>query len=265
MFENQIIQGDAFVTLKQFPDNSIDMILTSPPYDDLRDYNKFTFNFEGIAKELYRVLKDGHVLVWIVGDRTNDGDESGTSFKQALYFKEVGFKLNDTMIYKKNGVSNPADSWKRYNQIFEYMFILTKGKLITWNPLKDKPNKHYGRELDITKRKNNGKTFIDPKISIGSHSLRTNIWEYNTGYNRSTIDKIAYEHPAIFPEKLAEDHIKSWSNENDIILDPFMGSGTTVKMALKNNRKFIGIELNPEYIKIADKRLKPYLNQTRLI
>lgn len=253
MMKNQVIQGDCLEVMKDIPDKSIDMILTSPPYDNLRDYKGYTFNFEGIAREIYRVLKDGGVCVWIVGDATIKGSETGTSFKQALYFKEIGFNLHDTMIWQKDSFTAVGALTSRYAPVFEYMFILSKGNLKTFNPIKDRKNKYFGdsihgkiRQKDGTTRDMSGKNVK----TIGEYGQRFNIWQINAHRQRGE-----GKHPAPFPEKLAEDHILSWSNEGDTILDPMAGSGTTLKMAKKNNRNYIGIEISPEYIDIINKRL----------
>lgn len=239
MHTNQVIHGDCLEVMQNIPDKSIDMILTSPPYDNLRTYNGYSFDFEGIVKELYRVTKDGGVVVWIVGDATIKGSETGTSFKQALYFKEIGFNLHDTMIYEKNSCSFPArKNGNRYSQIFEYMLVFSKGKPKTSNLLCDKKNKWAGHK-DFSKKLKN---------PVPQYSPRNNIWKYTTSFN-------GVKHPAPFPEKLANDHILSWSNPGDIILDPMAGSGTTLKMAKLNNRQFIGIEISQEYIDIINKRL----------
>lgn len=238
---------------------SIDLTVTSPPYDDLRNYNGYRFDFdafEEIAKELYRVTKDGGVVVWVVGDRTNKGSETGTSFKQALYFKEVGFNLHDTMIYEKDSISFPETN--RYSQIFEYMFILSKGKPNTVNIIKDRKNKCYNGRKHIkgNYRTSDGDTQRHNKQNLlQEYGARFNIWRIPTGHQKSSKDKIAFKHPAIFPEKLAEDHIISWSNEGDVVMDIFSGSGTTHKMALLNNRKYIGFEMSQEYINIENERL----------
>ena len=252
--KNTVICADCLDFMKDIPSNSIDMVLTSPPYDNLRTYKGYTFNFEGIAKEIYRVLKDGGVCVWIVGDMVINGSESGTSFKQALFFKEIGFNIHDTMIYKKNG--SPYPEKIRYYQNFEYMFIFSKGKPKTFNPIQDRKNKWLGSWGKRSVRTKSGEIIQANKIECKEYGTRFNIWEINNGAGFSTKDKIAYQHPAIFPEKLAEDHILSWSNEGDTILDPFAGSGTTLKMAKKNNRNYIGIEIAPEYIEIIKKRLQ---------
>lgn len=255
---NKIHCGDNVELMKHLPDNYIDLTVTSPPYDDLRKYNGYSYDFESVAKELYRITKNGGVVVWVVGDKTKNGSESGTSFRQALYFKEIGFNLHDTMIYRKK---NPIPyRHNRYQPCFEYMFVLSKGKPLTFNPILV-PTKNSGiasrlnqRQLngDITNGSGKGKP-------IKSQKFRDNIWEYGVGAGVTTIDKVAFEHPAIFPERLAEDHILSWSNECDIVLDCFMGSGTTAKMALLNNRNYIGIELSQEYIDIANERLSEYV------
>ena len=233
--------GDCLEVMKSMPDASVDLTVTSPPYDNLRTYNGFIFDFEGIAQELYRVTKDGGVVVWIVGDATIKGSESGTSFRQALYFMQCGFNLHDTMIFEKNSSSYPANSKSnRYSQIFEFMFVFSKGKPKTINLIKDKPNKWAGHKDFSGKLKN----------PVPNFSPRNNIWKYTTSFNDKT------GHPAVFPEQLAHDHIASWSNTGDIILDCFMGSGTTGKMAKQLNRNFIGIEISQEYLNIAKERIK---------
>lgn len=232
--------GDCLEVMKTISNASVDLTVTSPPYDNLRTYNGFTFDFEGIAQELYRVTKDGGVVVWIVGDATIKGSESGTSFKQALYFMQCGFNLHDTMIYEKNSSSYPANSKSnRYSQIFEYMFVFSKGKPNTTNLIKDKANKWAGYKDFSGKLKN----------PVPDFSPRNNIWRYTTSFNDKT------GHPAVFPELLAHDHIISWSNKGDIVLDCFLGSGTTGKMAKKLNRNFIGIEISQEYLDIAKERI----------
>ena len=247
---NKVICDDCLVAMKDIPDKSIDMVLTSPPYDNLRTYNGYTFDFEGIAKELFRIVKDGGVVVWVVGDATIKGSETGTSFKQALYFKEIGFNLHDTMIYDKGYAPNPSNV--RYNQSFEFMFIFVKGKILKFNPIKE-GRTTVGNRISTIRLKD-GTTKKEERL-LNSDRTKRNIWHIDNGFMRSSKDKISFEHPAIFPEKLAEDHILSWSNEGDTILDPMAGSGTTLKMAKKNNRKYIGIEISPEYIDIKNKRL----------
>ena len=251
-FKNKVIQGDCLEVMKGIPDKSVDMVLTSPPYDNLRDYKGYTFNFEGIAKEIYRVLKDGGVCVWVVGDATIKGSETGTSFKQALYFKEIGFNLHDTMIYRKINPM-PVKS-NRYLPCFEFMFVLSKGKPKSVNLIREK-TLATGKEKYTGTQQENGKFGVYGK-NRNLERDKYNVWDIKVGSNQSTKDKIAFQHPAIFPEKLAEDHILSWSNEGDIILDPMAGSGTTLKMAKKNNRNYIGIEIAQEYVDIINKRLQ---------
>jgi DNA modification methylase len=258
---NKTHNMDCLEGMKLLDSNSIDLTITSPPYDNLRKYNGYSFDFENIAKELYRVTKDGGVVVWIVGDKTEKGSETLTSFKQALYFKEIGFNVHDTMIYAKNNVYAHDPRNKRYKQCFEYMFILSKGKPNTYNEIKDRPNKHAGKTLIGTKGRTKDGIKRDLKpIIMGDFQARFNIWEYTTGGSVSK-DKVAFKHPAIFPEQMATDHILSWSNENDIVMDIFSGSGTTHKMAYLNNRKYIGFEVSQEYIDIENERLKEYIKQ----
>jgi len=243
--------GDCLEVMKSMDSNSIDLTVTSPPYDNLRTYNGYTFDFEGIAQELYRVTKDGGVVVWIVGDATIKGSETGTSFRQALYFMECGFNLHDTMIWNKPNFSNPSKT--RYHQIFEYMFIFSKGKNKTFNPIKDKKNKYLTCVGKNTMRLANGE-LIEVKKNVGSEfGMRTNVWNMNTVGQEMMCKRPP--HPAMFPEKLAHDHIISWSNEGDTIFDCFLGSGTTGKMAKQLNRNFIGIEISQEYLDIAKERI----------
>lgn len=250
---NQIYNMNCLDGLKLLDDKSIDLTVTSPPYDNLRTYNGYSFDFENIAKELFRVTKDGGVVVWIVNDSTIKGSETGTSFRQALFFKEIGFNLHDTMIYKK---LNPTPSkTNRYQPCFEYMFVLSKGKPKTFNPIMAEKKYIENRASKQYNKKVNGEQIVRPYKSTSNMKLLTNIWEYSVGLNNTTKDKDAFKHPAIFPERLAEDHIISWSNEGDIVLDPFMGSGTTAKMCILNNRNYIGFELSKEYCDIAEQRI----------
>jgi site-specific DNA-methyltransferase (adenine-specific) len=250
---NKVITGNNVEVLRDFPNECIDMVLTSPPYDNLRDYKGYTFDFEGLAKELYRVLKVGGVVVWVVGDAVVNKSETGTSFKQALYFKEIGFNLHDTMIYEKSGI--PFPSMTRYNQSFEFMFVFSKGKPKTVNLITDKKNSMAGESRKKIKQRTKNGFSKSEGWTIKDFGIRNNIWKYKTGSNKSTTDNLAYKHPAIFPEQLAQDHINSWSNEGDIVLDPFNGSGTTTKMAKILGRKYIGIDISEEYNQIAEKRL----------
>jgi len=256
---NKIICGDSLEVLKNMDIDSIDLTITSPPYDNLRAYNGFTLDIEGIIKELYRVTKKGGVVVWVVGDATVNGSESGTSFRQALQFIDAGFKLHDTMIYEKNTSSFPARrNGNRYTQIFEYMFVFSKGKPKTSNLICDKPNKWAGH----TNWGKNTQRGIDGELKetnnikpVPDFSPRNNIWKYNVGGGFACTDKIAHKHPAIFPEKLAEDHILTWSNEGDLVLDIFGGSGTTAKMSVLNKRNFIYIDISEEYCELAKERI----------
>jgi len=228
--------------------------------EKLKENNGYSFPFEQIADELYRVTKKGGVIVWVVGDAVVKGSESGSSFRQALYFMEKGFKLHDTMLYEKNGSSFPARrDGNRYSQIFEYMFVFSKEeKPKTANLICDKKNKWSGWTTfgkKGTMRAKDGVLVEREQKPVAEFSPRNNIWKYNTGKGFTTTDKFAFEHPAIFPELLVEDHILTWTNEGDTVLDPFVGSGTTPKMAHLNNRKWLGIDISKEYVQISKKRL----------
>lgn len=255
----KLLNGDCIAEMQKMESNIIDLTVTSPPYDNLRTYaGTLDWNFDifkQVANELYRITKDGGVVVWVVGDKTESGSETLNSFRQALYFKEIGFNVHDTMIYAKNNVYAHDPRNKRYKQCFEYMFVFSKGKPSTYNEIKDRPNKNAGKKLGGTKgrTKEGVKRDLKPVI-MSDFQARFNIWNYTTGRSVAS-DKIAFEHPAIFPEQLANDHIISWSNEGDIVFDPFMGSGTTGKMAKLNNRRFIGIEKVEDYFEIAKNRI----------
>ena len=244
---NKCYNENCLDTMARMPDCFVDMTVTSPPYDNLRNYNGYSFSFESVAKELFRVTKQGGVVIWVIGDATIKGSETGTSFKQALFFKEIGFNLHDTMIYEKLNPMPKND--KRYEPAFEYMFIFTKGKIKTFNPIL-LPCKHAGEKNSGTQYTANGslkKKWGNGK-PVKKTKVKSNIWAYPVGNGR-------VGHPAIFPEQLANDHILSWSNEGDLVYDPFMGSGTTAKMALVNKRNWIGSEISEEYCKMIERRL----------
>lgn len=245
---NQIICADNVELLSQFPDECIDLTVTSPPYDNLRTYKGFNFDFEGVANQLYRVTKQGGVVVWVVADATINGSETGTSFKQALYFKEVGFNIHDTMIYAKN--SYLYRSSNRYGDQFEYMFVLSKGRPKTFNPIMISCSTFGRKGIRLSSKDDYGAAprYRGTVIAVKEKKTDHNIWimcPSNT----------TYDHPAIFPKQLAHDHIISWSNEGDTVLDPFSGSGTTCEQAKETNRKYIGIDCSEEYCNIARKRL----------
>ena len=251
--------GDSREVLRGIFSESIDLTVTSPPYDNLRTYNdslEWNFDiFKEIAQELFRVTKQGGVVVWVIGDATIKGSETGTSFKQALYFKEIGFNLHDTMIWRKPNAMPQVDR-TRYTQSFEYMFIFSKGKPTTFNPIKTGCVNSKGK-LTITQRRSDGLKAFGTGYGNQRKQERFlhNVWSYNVGKHQTTKDHEAFKHPAIFPEALARDHIISWSNEGDTVLDPFMGSGTTGKMAKLLNREFIGIEKDKEYYDLAKNRI----------
>lgn len=249
-----IFNEDCLETMNRIQNDSIDMVLTSPPYDGLREYNGYFFDFKSISQELFRITKQGGVVVWVVADQTIEGNETGTSFEQALFFKKIGFNLFDTMIYLKpprGAVGNNNTYW----QTFEYMFVFTKGKPKTINLIKDRANKDVRDGDNGTKRLKDGSLLNVKRAGYTQFGRRTNVWEYKTGNGHSATDLIAHKHPAIFPEKLAIDHIYSWTNEGDIVYDPFMGSGTTAIAAKTLNRQYIGSEISQEYCLIAQTRI----------
>ena len=258
---NKVINKDCVLGMKEMEKEFVDLVVTPPPYDNLRKYKGYDFNFEEIAQELVRVLKPGGVIVWVVGDATIKGSETGSSFKQALHFMSLGLNLHDTMIYEKNSMSMPDVN--RYYQKFEYMFVFSKGKPKTVNLLRDRENKAKRWSKKFTTTNPDGtKVQRERSLEKDKYGVRFNIWKYNTGKGFTTKEKLT--HPAPFPEKLAEDHILSWSNEGDLVLDPMAGSGTTGKMAVINNRKFKGFDVSEDYCKEANERIKRAQTQLKL-
>lgn len=258
MREDYIEKGDCLELLKSLPDECIDLTITSPPYDNLRDYTGYTWDFENICMELYRVTKKGGVVVWIVADGTMKGSETGTSFRQALFFMHCGFLLNDTMIWEKDSFSFPESV--RYPQVFEYMFIFSKGRPKTFNPIRDRKNKHYGMAIHGTYRQKDGSTIPRGERwtdngGVKEYGFRFNVWNIPAEHNNKT------GHPAVFPEAIALDHIRTWSNKGDVVLDIFLGSGTTAIASIRLERHYIGFEISDEYFEIASKRIEARLNE----
>lgn len=254
MAKYKLFTGDNVEILRrEIPDNFIQLTVTSPPYDNLRAYNGFKWDFEALARELYRVTKPGGVVVWVVADATVNGSETGTSFRQALYFKECGFNIHDTMIWNKGGFTAVGSLRTRYGPVFEYMFVLSKGSVQVFNPLKDRKNRKAGQRMVGTIRQADG-TFR-PMSNQGAirpeYGQRFNVWDMPAEMSNA----IRSTHPAVFPEALARDHIISWSNPGDTVLDPFLGSGTTGKMAAQLGRFFIGCDISSEYVEIARARI----------
>ena len=250
----KLLHGDCLELMKDIPDNSIDCCITSPPYDDLRTYeNSLNWNFDifsKIALELIRVLKKGGVIVWVVNDASIKGSETGTSFRQALFFKDNGLNIHDTMIWDKASCAFPSKN--RYYQSFEYMFVFSKGSPKNVFQISDRPNKWAGTKTHGTSRQKNGSLKQITKRIISDFGVRFNIWRISNPGKKGTI------HPATFPEALVNDHLISWTKEKDIILDPFMGSGTTGAAAANLKRQFIGIEKEEKYFNIAKNRIFLY-------
>ena len=249
----KIYNEDCLQTMQRMDNESIDFVITSPPYDNIRNYNGYRFDFEDTAKELFRIIKTGGVVVWVVGDATINGSETGTSFRQALKFMEIGFRLHDTMIYYKN---NPMpQTGNRYHQMFEYMFCFSKESPKTFNPITEQTK--YRGLANMKNRGKNGELNYE-KVERTTEKKVGNVFFYSIGGGISTKDKIAYKHPAIFPEKLVVDQILTWTNEFDSVYDPFMGSGTTAKVSELLHRKWLGSEISKEYVDIAEQRLMEY-------
>jgi site-specific DNA-methyltransferase (adenine-specific) len=271
--ENKIHCADCVEYMKKMEENSVDLTITSPPYDNLRDLDG-DFDFENIARGLYRVTKEGGVVVWVVGDATINGSETGTSFKQALLFMEIGFNLHDTMIYAKSGVTFSSEG--RYTQVFEYMFVFSKGKPKTFNPICDEPKLWQGSWGTLSTRNKDGSLTARNLENEGKGSSgraegseygfkqRTNIWKIRNGHGFGSKDDMVILHPSTFPEQLARDMTISWSNPGDLVFDCMAGSGTTLKVAKMNNRNYLGVDINEEYCRIARQRLAMVLDTREL-
>lgn len=251
---NQLYVADCVEFMARLDAGSVDLTVTSPPYDNLRHYNGYSFNFEAIAHGLFRVTKPGGVVVWVVGDKINGGRRTLSSFRQGLFFQEIGFRMHDVMIYRKK--NTPFMRSNAYTNAYEFMFVLSKGSPKTFNPLKE-PTVRSGYEMLVH---NKGPDAVNNKVlkELKSEKTRTNVWAYAVGMGGTTRDKVAFRHPAVFPEKLAADHIWSWTEPGDLVFDPMCGSGTTPKMALLAGRDYIGVDISPEYISVATQRMEAY-------
>lgn len=252
----RLMMGDCVERMAEISDGSIHLTVTSPPYDDLRSYNESLTDWsedkwKSVIKQLHRVTSQGGCVVWVVGDATVRGSETGTSFKQALWAIQCGFRLHDTMIWNKGGFSAVGALSSRYAPVFEYMFVFSKGAPASFSPIKDKPNKWAGT-------KNHGTVRVDGDVRkpvsnnkvIAELGQRYNIWEIPPQRQKGD-----GKHPAPYPEQLALDHVISWSKAGDTVLDPFLGSGTTGVACVKTGRNFIGIERDPSYFCIAEQRI----------
>jgi DNA modification methylase len=258
---NKVIHTTAEKLLEYLPDNSIDLIVTSPPYGNLRDYHGFSWDFEKIAHGSYKVLKPGGVLVWVVGDRVVKRSETLEPMRQAIYFKDcVGFLVHDTMIYQKDGCPFPESN--RYWQEWEYMLVFSKGVPKTIHLQKQRTiTKYVNKQNKSSSQRNSNGLTTKKKYRMGKiYRTMPNIWFVKSGYMKSSPDKISYNHPATYPELLAQRHILTWSNKGDIVLDYFSGSGTTAKMAMLMARNYIGCDISKEYVDLANERLELYKN-----
>ena len=242
------------------PDGAIDLILTSPPYDNLRDYDGYTFDFEAIASQMYRVLADGGVAVWVVGDKINGG-RTLTSFRHAIGFEAAGFSVHDVMIYRKK--NTPFMRKNAYTNCYEMMFVLAKGRPKTFNPIMQKTVRS-GVEMLVANKGADGVNRKVPAV-LNKEKVRANIWEYAVGLGGTTNDRFAFEHPAMFPEALARDHILSWSNAGDLVYDPMCGAGTTLKMAASLDRRYLGTDVSAKYAELSEKRVSRIAANTKLV
>lgn len=248
-----IINDDCVRYLDTLEDECLKFVITSPPYDDIRRYQGYSFDFESVASALARVLRPGGVIIWNVADATRNGSETGTSMRQALRFMELGLRLHDTMIYEKRNPMPTSRTARRYHQAWEYVFCLSKGTPETFNPIMV-PTKHGHARANMRHRGRNGNTGYN-KTKRNSHTKVRNIFTYTIGGGHTTADREAHGHPALMPERMAEDQILTWTNPGDTVFDPFNGAGTSGKMAVKNHRNYIGTEVSREYCDLSRLRI----------
>ena len=249
---NQLYVEDCVEFMARMDAGTVDLTVTSPPYDNLRNYNGYSFDFEGVAGGLFRVTKPGGVVVWVVGDKIDGGRRTLSSFRQGLYFQEIGFRMHDVMIYRKK--NTPFMRSNAYTNAYEFMFVLSRGSPKTFNPLKE-PTVRSGYEM---LPHNKGPDAVNNKVlkELKKEKTRTNIWAYAVGLGGTTRDRVAFRHPAVFPEKLADDHIRTWTEPGDLVFDPMCGSGTTPKMARLAGRDYIGVDISADYVAIAEQRME---------
>lgn len=258
---NKIHHFDAVVGLRLLPADCIDLTLTSPPYDWIRDYNgtfdPAKFPFVRIAEELYRITAPGGVVLWITRDQQQDCCESGTSAKQMLYFKNIGFNVQ-TMI-----VDSISARHRRYcyGMPPQFCFVLSKGRPKAFHPIRDKPNTEPGRIKSWSARNRDGRIRKGKPKEIPKYGRRSHIWLYPTGFGLVSDDPLPRNAPAPMVETVAGDLMLSYSNPGDLILDPMAGLGTTGKVAVKLNRQFIGFERVRKYCDVANDRVRQAFEQ----
>ena len=248
----ELVNGDCAAVLPGLP--PADLILTSPPYDGMREYGGYNgaFDFGAIAAACVANLAPGGVLVWVVGDQIIDGGESGTSFRQALGFKALGLTLHQTLFFEAAHY-RPIDKSRALRGV-QYMFVFAKGSPMVANIPIDRPNVKAG--MRVTRSYAPGKSLngsrnpaSDRVKRIADFGRRGPIWRYATECGSDM------GHPAAFPYALASDHIVCWTNPGDLVIDPMVGSGTTLRAAADLGRRAIGIEINPEYCDLIRRRL----------
>lgn len=261
---NQIHNMDCVEGMKLLPDNSVDLVVTSPPYDNLRQYNGFSFDLNATGKQIYRVLKDGGIAVVVIQDQTKDFGKSLTSFRMILdWCDNLGFKLFETLIYRKHGTEG---AWwvKRFRVDHEYMPVFLKGGkplFFDKDPVKIK-SKHGGKVMTGSgNRKTNGKTTETVTRPINDTKCPGTVWEYLMAGDKNPLKR---KHPAVFPDKIPLDFIQVFCPPGGLVLDPFMGSGSTAVAALKTDRNFIGFDISEEYINLANQRISLEKMQPRL-
>jgi site-specific DNA-methyltransferase (adenine-specific) len=258
---NRIYCTDCVEGMKQIPGSSIDLVVTSPPYDSIRNYNGFTFDLHATGQGIHRVLRDGGIAAMVLQDQTSNFGKSLTSFRTVLdWCDNIGFKLFECVIYRKYG---PEGAWwrNRFRVDHEYMPIFLKGNRPNYfdkEPLKI-PSKHGGKVMTGSgSRRTDGKTNHAVTRMINPTKCRGTVWDYLMAGDK---DPIKRKHPAPFPDQIPKDFIGCFCPPGGIVLDPFMGCGSTAMAALALGRRFIGFEISPEYCSLAEERMKTFTSE----
>lgn len=278
-FINSILCGDSLNTLKNIPSAAVDCIVTSPPYYGQRDYamdgqlggedtpKEYVEKLADLFDECKRVLKESGTLWLNLGDKYLDGNLLGMPWRVALALQDRGWILrNDIIWHKPNAMPHSAKN--RLTTDHEYIFFFTKKGANYFYDQDAIREEHvtFSEKSKMKGGKNHfGKNGGTPEKgkNAGNSNLHDGRWDqafHPNGRNKRTVwniplSKFRDAHFAVFPEKLIEPCILAGCPTGGIVLDPFFGSGTTGVVASKLSRKYVGLELNPEYVEIAKKRL----------
>lgn len=242
--------------MEMLPDDCVDLVVTSPPYDAVRKYNGFAFDLHQTGAQIHRVLKDGGIAAMVIQDQTKDFGKSLTSFRTIIdWCDSFGFKLFECVIYRKNG--SEGAWWKhRFRVDHEYIPLFLKGDRPAYfdkQPLRV-PSKHGGKVMSGSgNRRTDGATNGTVRREINATKCRGTIWNYLMAGDKNPLKR---KHPAVFPDAIPSDLIQCFCPPGGIVLDPFIGSGSTAVQALKHERHFIGFDISQEYCDLCNQRLE---------